>query len=508
MAVPFTYFLCFQYAVVARSYSLAPLLLFGLATVSRKGFQRIGATTILLILLASVSAQAFLLSIAIAIAFAARLALVSEQREQCARRGLIWAALSYLLAVLLIIYSVWPSNQASFVVSPNWSLANFIGMSRYSFQQAFGEGYWPLVLISLSLPLLWRGRGLFFFVVASLLLCIFGSVIYSNVWHHGFLILAWLFALWISCESREAGWSVLLALSIFVVMQCSWTWQAVRYDFDQHYSGSKTMASYLKNKLLSQSKLFGIGYPTVALQPYFVKNLYRNYDAARGGGQAFWRWSKSYYVNSYSEQLGSTRPDLVLLGYSSEADRKLWSNLITRSGYRMVTTSEGHLFWRNDIYQPENYELYQSGSHLTDCRLASEIKLGDIQTQDQLLWGFLESANGQDRWTSDIFEFALQRPPTVLSRQGARLHLDFRVPDDLFQRSGSIKITGYVSGRQLPPMVLSRGGQYSYVRDVSAGDLYWAVVPVAFRFDKIGFATKRLEQQRVAIVSSVGLVSP
>ena len=57
-------------------------------------------------------------------------------------------------------------------------------------------------------------------------------------------------------------------------------------------------------------------------------------------------------------------------------------------------------------------------------------------------------------------------------------------------------------------MVLSRGGQYRYVRDVSAEDLYWAVLPVAFRFDKMGLATKRLEQQRVAIVSSVGLVAP
>ena len=34
----------------------------------------------------------------------------------------------------------------------------------------------------------------------------------------------------------------------------------------------------------------GIGYKTIAIQPYFNKNLYKNY-----GEQSFWHWNKHFY---------------------------------------------------------------------------------------------------------------------------------------------------------------------------------------------------------------------
>src|SRR3954452_319737 len=69
VVLPFTYFFCFQYSVVGRSYALAPPIAFALAALYRKEQARVAAQTVLLILLAMVSVHASLLSAAMAVAF-------------------------------------------------------------------------------------------------------------------------------------------------------------------------------------------------------------------------------------------------------------------------------------------------------------------------------------------------------------------------------------------------------------------------------------------------------
>jgi hypothetical protein len=501
--LPFTYFLCFQYSVVARSYALAPLLLFSLAAVYRSRRRRPGSISVLLILLAMVSVHGFLISFVMAVLWVAQDSSRWRTYDSNARRQALVAGLTYLIAVLLIACAVWPDRNASFVVSPNWSLANLIGISRYGFQQSFGEGYRPALLVGLSIPLLLRGPGLLFFFLSSLLLCGFGAVAYSNVWHHGFLTLAWLFAVWLSFRPGVASWSALLALSAFIVMQCSWTWKAVRYDWNQPYSGSKVMAGYLKAKHLDRTGVIGIGYPTVSLQPYFRENLYRNQQSS------FWLWSRENTANDDIERLGSLHPDSVLIGYSSEADRKLWSTIALKSGYEPAARFEGSLFWRTDKFQPENFELYRPGRSTRDTILLSKLDLSSPNGEEQLLWGFADAKPENGRIVMGSFEVMLQRPPQagreVRSEKtpGARLAMSFDISDAPLREKGPIHLTAYVSGRRLPAMSISQAGHYLYLRDVSREDLCWAITPVAFQFARSDFALEDLGRERVALVRSI-----
>ena len=508
--LPFTYFLCFQYSIVARSYSLAPVILFSLAAVYRADDKRIAWITFLLVLLATVSAQGFLLSTAIALTFGLEYVLRWRSVESAVQRKLAWSTGFYVFALALITWAVWPAHSATFVAAPNWSLPNFIGISRYSFQQAFGNGYWPLALITLSVPMLWRGPGLLLFVLAALLHCCFGSVIYSNVWHHGFLVLVWLFALWISPQANRPGILAGVALSLFLVMQCSWTWNAVRYDWAHAYSGSRVMAEYLKNKQIVGSKIFGIGFPTVAVQPYFRSNLYGNYAAA-GGEASYWLWSKHAGVNDSVERLGSDRPDFLVLGYSSDSDRRLWTSLIARSGYESVARFEGSTFWRTDVFQPENFELFRpgktAGSRIMDCTLSSELDLAKAEAAVQLLWGFLDVPGSEGRWVGNGFSVALQRPSLFGARHGSDVQMDFQVSDEQIRASGPLVLRAYVSGRRLPAMLITKGGHYRYFQHVAPGDLFWAMTPVTFQFAKKAFTMDNVAGPRVALVSHIGLVT-
>lgn len=501
ICIPFTYFLCFQYAVVARNYSLAPILLFALAAAYRARMHVL-VPAVLLIFLAGVSAHACLLSAGLAGVFSIRYAREWPGMTQETRRKIVWAAVCYASTVALVAWAIWPRRDAAFVITPNWSFSNFSGIFLYAFRQAFGDGYWPVVLIALSTPALWRGPGLLFFAYAALSLCTLGSVIYSNVWHHGFLVLAWLVALWLSIDRSKMRWGAYIALGLFVLIQCSWTWKAVQYDWFNPYSGSRGIAAYLKQQHLASASIFGIGFSTVAVQPYFRSNLFANYTNDHLQG-SFWAWSKRNRTNDSIEALGSRRPEYVLIGYSNDADARLWRHIVTSSGYHPIASSAGATFWQTQPYQPESYEIFGAGDHLQNTVLSSDLDLTRSQDNYQLLWGFSAGVPNEGRWMGANSGLMLQRPD--VANGGAEFLLDFTVAAKQIHDWGPLIATVYVCGRRLRSMYLDHPGLYHYADGVSSADLFWAMVPVTIQFEKSRFNIGILRTEKIAMANRIAL---
>lgn len=503
LALPFTYFLCFQYAVVARSYSLAPVILFSLAALYRSSTRRWLTVTLLLMALAAVSAQGFILSVAVALTFARQYASQWKFIDLQIRRHLARAAVGYGVFLTLMIWAVWPAHSATFASASNWSAVGFAGVFRYGFRQAFGDDYWPLVIVGLSLPWLSRGPGLWFFSSAVLALCGFGSVVYSNVWHHGFLVLVWLFALWISPIENRLRLPALAALLCFIGLQCTWTWKAVRYDWTHAYSGSQTMVGYLKEHKTAEGRIVGIGFPLTALQPYFASTPFVNHPPSNA---SYWVWSKRVATNDAIEQLGATHPEFVLIGYGNEIEHKLWDSLAIRSGYERVAHSEGATFWQTEAFQSENFELLRARARPRDSVLLSDLNMRLPETGTQLLSGFLDGTTEQGRWVGRGASLDLQRPPSFASH-GGTLEIEFSVPEEQIRINGPLKLVTYVSGRRLPAMNIGRSGQYRYSQPVSSADLFWAITPVSLQFVRGSFTLQDVEGERVALVSRIALVA-
>lgn len=499
--LPFTYFLCFQYAVIARNYSLAPLLLFSAAAAFRAKRNRL--LLALLILLALVSSHAFLLSLAFAVTIAFQIARRWRFTDEPARKNVAKAALTYAAALLLIVLAVWPDRHTVFFITPNWAPDNLISMSRYAFAQAFGESYWPLVLIALSLPALFKGPGLLFLCLSFFSLCTLGAVVYSNVWHHGYLVLAWLAALWLSYDRDRRNLLALAALVLFISVQCIWTWNAVRYERRNAYSGSRAMAALLKTQLSQNPRLFGIGFSTVAVQPYFPTNIFANYSGGRSG-QAFWTWSRESKTNDAAERLGAEHPDLVVLGCPSDSDRKLWTYLIAESGYRQIAETKGDLFWRTGAFQPENFQLFAPGPKTSDSVLLSDLNLSQPKGDVQLLSGVTGPPSVEGRQLAPSGSIVLQRPSLRPGEQNVRFEMSFAISKDHFGRTGPMSLTVYVSGHRINTMKIRTAGRYRYSAQVARDKLFWAVVPVAFQFKQAGFFAPALPSSPVATASEIG----
>ena len=123
LLLPFTFYLAFQYAIVARSYVLAPLLIFLCAYFWPQKLERPLTIALCLGLLANVAAHAAAISGGFAIVYLIDLWL--SRHEQCPRAP---AKRLYAAAVMLLVFyglSIWtalPAKDASgavLVVRPN-----------------------------------------------------------------------------------------------------------------------------------------------------------------------------------------------------------------------------------------------------------------------------------------------------------------------------------------------------------------------------------------------------
>jgi hypothetical protein len=350
-ALPFTFFLCYQYSVTARSYSLLPVLLFACAALYDRAAERPAFFTLMLCLLAAVSVHGMILAAAICFSVFFR---VPD------RKRLTGYAACFAGALVLLTAAAWPALDGTFIPGLNPSVSHFAELSAKAFATAFtGEWISSAGIVALTIPLLWRGRGWLFFLLSSVSLCAVSSAVYSQVWHHGILFLAWVFAIWISFDGagRRQRQLAVAALAIVAAIQCYWTVCTVVYDWRNPYSGSQAAASGIRELDLNGKRIYAIGFACTAIQPHFPHNIFANVNDGRP--EAYWDWSQRNHVNLDSLHLAETRPDYVIVGYKNEFERGVWRDAVLKSGYRNIRHFEGHSFWQMRIFEPDSYDLYQ-----------------------------------------------------------------------------------------------------------------------------------------------------
>lgn len=312
VALPFTYFLAYQYAVIARGYALVPLLLFLYAVWRTEGERHRWRLVGLLIVLAGISAHCLLLSGVLWMDHALR------------SRKLGKESLVYLLCLSGFVLSAWPPPDGSFQSVINVSLRDLQITTGYALRQAFGEGWLPTMILLLSAVPLVTGGGWAVFLASATAMCVFSSVIHGAVWHYGLLLIVWLYALWISYPKTKHKLLVQAALAVVVVVQCGWTLKSSRAEHKQDYSGSRKAGRFLQSSKRGESAVF-IGYATVGLQPYASGIAPVNVSAPEE--KHFWWWSVRNHANAAVEHLGTLHPDQVWIGYQSEPEKQLWEQL-------------------------------------------------------------------------------------------------------------------------------------------------------------------------------------
>jgi hypothetical protein len=379
LLLPFSYFLLYQYAVVARSYTLLPLLFFWAAVLLPKAREQTYSFIFVLILMANVSVQGTLAATGILAAYL--LSLWSERKSLTQteiRRHAIGCGV-FMAVMLLLVWQLWPPRDLkTFNVSPRHLVLNartisvpmrllmeslsYPGTANSAAPNApLKELPWIIagaVALVLSINGFVRARTVWYFVLPTSGVFLLSGVVYANRWHSGVFLLIWLFAMWATVSQKERSpidfpwlvWILILAPQIY------WSAKTIQFDSAQTYSGSKAVAKYLKDHDLENHTIFAAGYETMSIQPYFTKNLFRNYGPS--DHIAFWEWREANPVPQEMSSIPEERPDVLIVAQRSDeqqASAKTLINSLPHSGYSLAGIFEGHLYWKSYVIEAESF---------------------------------------------------------------------------------------------------------------------------------------------------------
>src|SRR5271154_7221751 len=101
------------------------------------------------------------------------------------RRRMILAAAVYCAGLIFFMLCAWPAQDVAFAEHRGLANLHFLGVvTKGSLAAAFtGDWITSVVVIAITLPFLWRGGGWLFFVPTTVILCVFGTLVYAQVWH-------------------------------------------------------------------------------------------------------------------------------------------------------------------------------------------------------------------------------------------------------------------------------------------------------------------------------------
>jgi hypothetical protein len=503
LLLPFTYFLCYQYAVVARSYALLAPLMFATALIFRQAAQKPFLFSALLCLIAGVSVHGVVISACIGLVAYYPIILRWRGYTRSERNRMLAAGAIYGVVLILFVLCAWPAKDVAFAEHRGLSNFHFLpDVIKGTLAAAFtGEWMTSVAVIVLSLPFLWRGGGWLFFVPATTILCVFGTLVYAQVWHFGIFFLAWLFAIWVSTFRAPITKPVIFALAAVIACQCYWAAQATYYDWTQRYSGSLDAAHYLRGAGIPPGDLYAIGYSSTAIQPYFSANLFSDFN--QGGHAAYWDWSKRNTADDPSSLISSRRRDFVLVGYKTKNEQSRWSSLLSLLGYERTQLFEGNTFWQAAIFESESFDLYRKAPGQNEPHAVSAINISDPADSIQLLSGFYDVEMNAWRWAAKKFSVVL-KPPAGAESNGARLVLKLYLPPSQTQLLGAITLRADVDGHPLDARTFSAPGAYTYSAAIPPADLQSQLVTANFYLDKAVTNLKTDPRELGTVVNAVG----
>ncbi len=355
LVLPFTFFLAFQYAIVARSYVLFPPLVFALADSWHNGWKRLWTIALLLGLMANISLHCAVISGGFAIVYAVeRFRRGATPDERSRSRGRLMGAASMLLVCYgLVVWTVWPPNDlwvasqihetasvrtggaSSNQTAPQPSIRTSAlrTSARDIMIGALGASVFgiatPLLLgVPFWIVMTWyfaRRRQLYL-MTPLVFFVLFSAVSAFAFWHSGLLVVSLIAVFWISLTQNTSGVPddplfpriVMGSLLYAVGMQIAWTANAVHFDYKYPYSPDLAASKFLRPYVqvnariaVTYSRQSGISaYDSVGLLPYFDHNIYMNLK------QPFWIWRTPDTTEEEFWRDLLSKPELVIVEFN------------------------------------------------------------------------------------------------------------------------------------------------------------------------------------------------
>lgn len=347
---PFTYFIFYQYSIVARSYCLVFPALMAIAWIYNKRFEKPILYSIILLFLMNISAHTLVIAGSLFLIFIID---ANKDKKLKDKKVIIATILIFIELLLTFLYAV-PASDC-----PNNGNGGANLLHVFS-EATLGSNFNILLEFIISVAVLMisiyeTDNAKDYQVIEFILLffpvtLIFLIVIYQG-WHIGIIWLL-LFTYFIITDKINTRKLVKILVLLICITQIYWTISSVIYDYNNKYSASRDVATFLKENNYEEKTIYGLGYSVTGINPYFEYNLWEN----RNTSKSFMLWSKNrdYMTN---KELIEGKADIYVV---STFYLHLYDDVIEEIENQEYEKYEfyGHTYIKTAIYEPEGYIVY------------------------------------------------------------------------------------------------------------------------------------------------------
>ena len=308
MLIPFTYFIFFQYTIIARQYCFSLLFISWLAIIYPKRHERPFLYAFALCLFGFSSMPGLLIAGSLYFLFLCECFLLSEkQKQNWLASGIIFIFMLSMVAVLfpdldnpfLKVKTVMPLSEKLF--------ANLPVVISIPF---FNSG-WDFTVLFICCFFWNNKKNLLYVLILYGPLLLFFSLIVFQVWLLGYLFLVFIFSLWIFYhepyfQNLKTNIRFWLLLYLFILHICC-SYYSSLYDISFPYSSAKEVAEFIEPYHKSGKNIIATGFHSVSIQPYFSENIFTNFE------RGFWIYRSSAKQYRLLETLNEHGfPDVII----------------------------------------------------------------------------------------------------------------------------------------------------------------------------------------------------
>ncbi|MGA2962365.1 MAG: hypothetical protein ABSD96_11885 [Candidatus Korobacteraceae bacterium] len=368
----FSYFMVYQYAVIARPYTLLPLLTFAAAYLFRD-LEHPERMTLVLALLALLTVHGILIAAALGLAYLLEAAKAWHSQSEPLRRRYVACVTVMLMLFLFLFVILKPTPDVEVIaVKQNPSKYHVVDSPKLTKLISILSGalmdYWVPSAFFLLLAGAWchMRRKLLAFALPTALLIVLYTGIYGAAHHHGAVFIAVIAGLWIAWptqqeqqaftigERRATQGMVALLVCLFGIN----IWDAaisIRNEYRYPYSGAQDAANYLKSVGADGKSIFGYMYGVAGVQAYFNHNILSNMPTS------YYHHGLPLYGRVLDvDELRDAKPEYLLIhSLYPDIDYGTLSNSLDPSAYKLVHFSDGYLFFKQIVYERQAYFIYQ-----------------------------------------------------------------------------------------------------------------------------------------------------
>jgi hypothetical protein len=376
----FTYVIVYQYAVIARPYTLLPLLAF-CAAILFKDLRRPEWMTVVLALLVLLTLHGAILAGCLALGYLLEAVKAWSGFEGNLKKRYILCAAAIVLTFVFLIVILKPTPdveefamkkelaqmaESLHAKQPTWDmkLKAIVSGSFLDF---------PIPsLFFVGLTAAWcalRKKLLVFALPVTILIALYVGV-HGYAHHHGTVTVAAITAIWIAWPN-PAEWSTLklyewratrgmvALLFLFCGVQIWDSIGVIRNEYRYPYSGAEDAAKFLKAEGAERGPIFGYLYGIAGVQAYFDHNIFANVHTAY-----FHHGLPLEGLNLDLGEVQRAAPGTIVV-FTEQPQLMIDSGVLNGLlplGYRMVHFSDGYQLYRRGVYVRQAYLIFRRES--------------------------------------------------------------------------------------------------------------------------------------------------